>query len=117
MRDFPADAELLKVFETQPDKTFRLRELLSRLGLRSSQARGLKHALNRLKGNGKILYLKNNLFTLAAAGARHGSKSHAGDARKIQPASAAHSGGHARGGSSLVTGRLVGHRDGYGFVE
>ena len=45
MREFPSPQEILKVFEGAPGKTFRLRELVVELGLRSSQARELKSAL------------------------------------------------------------------------
>ena len=40
MRESPAPSEVLKVFHDNPGKTFRLRELVVELGLRSSQARG-----------------------------------------------------------------------------
>ncbi len=47
MREFPLPQEILKVFESAPGRTFRLRELVGELGLRSSQARELE---NLLKG-------------------------------------------------------------------
>jgi ribonuclease R len=105
MRDFPSDAEILKIFERQPDKTFRLRELIVELELRSSDAPELKHALKTLSKQRKILYLKKGHFTLG----RHGAPSHrAPDPNARQAAKA--------GRSGLVSGRLIAHRDGYGFV-
>ena len=47
MREFPLPQEILKVFESAPGRTFRLRELLGELGLRSSQARELKNRAQR----------------------------------------------------------------------
>jgi hypothetical protein len=41
MREFPSPQEILKLFEQDPQRTFRLRELVLELGLRSSQARAL----------------------------------------------------------------------------
>ncbi len=110
MRDFPADAEILKVFERQPDKTFRLRELIVELELRSSDAPDLKRALKLLSKQRKILYLKKGHFTLN----RHGRGAR-------QPAASIVSTQGLRPGpksarSGLVAGRLIAHRDGYGFV-
>src|SRR6266567_1083760 len=65
MRDLFSPAALLKFFEKYPAKTFRLRQLMAELGLRSSQARELKGALRRLAGARKIVHLKQNQFTLA----------------------------------------------------
>ena len=65
MREFPSPQEILKVFQRQPGKTFRLRELVVELGLRSSQARDLKNALKVLSRLRRIVYLKKNHFALA----------------------------------------------------
>ena len=65
MREFPTPQEILKVFEREPGKTFRLRELVVELGLRSSQARDLKNALKVLSRNRRVVYLKKNHFALA----------------------------------------------------
>src|SRR5579871_5179867 len=65
MQSFPSAEEILQVFEGHPEKTFRLRELVQELGLRSSQARQLKSALKELSKRRKILYLKKNHFVLA----------------------------------------------------
>ena len=48
MREFPSPSEVLRVFEHHPTKTFRLRELVVELGLRSNQARALKQLLKGL---------------------------------------------------------------------
>jgi len=120
MREFPSQVEILRLFEKNPEKTYRLRELVIELGLRSSQARDLKHALRELTRNRKIIYLKKNHFALvhksqraqASADVSRPAQAHA--SRRAAPAS--HAVGAARGQASVVTGRLIGHRDGYGFV-
>ena len=68
MREFPSSREILKVFEREPGKTFRLRELVVELGLRSSQARELKTALKDLSRHRRIVYLKKNHFALVRGG-------------------------------------------------
>lgn len=115
MRDFPSDLEILKVFTRNPEKTFRLRELVVDLGLRSSQARDLKHTLKDLARDRKIVYLKKNHFALVTPWTRNaqtGPARHGGDSRALpgrwqDPPPAPR---------NLVSGRLIGHRDGYGFV-
>jgi ribonuclease R len=115
MREFPSSHEILKFFEESPEKTFRLRELVVKLGLRSSQARELKQALRELVRNRKIVYLKKNHFALIhksrqAAGAKLLSRRVAEGA----PHGAISPRPSPRG--NMVRGRLIGHRDGYGFV-
>jgi ribonuclease R len=112
MREFPSPQEILKVFQREPGRTFRLRELVVELGLRSSQARDLKNALKILSRHRRIAYLKKNHFALVR-GAQ-------GDAA-IQPLASHESRTPSRGasrprGANVVSGRLIGHRDGYGFV-
>jgi len=130
MQSFPSAEEILQVFEGHPEKTFRLRELVQELGLRSSQARQLKSALKELSKRRKILYLKKNHFVLAD---RHDSVK--GRARITNVADALGDSGPAscmlpRGSPpvfnqkdqpghrapNIISGRLIGHRDGYGFV-
>ena len=60
MREIPSSSEILKVFEKQPGKAFRLRELVQELGLRSSQARELKSSLHELTRKRRLVYLKKN---------------------------------------------------------
>ncbi|HXJ93371.1 MAG TPA: VacB/RNase II family 3'-5' exoribonuclease [Terriglobia bacterium] len=117
MRDFPSDSEILKVFERDPAKTFRLRELVVELGLRSSQARDLKHALKELSKRRIILYLKKGHFALppshtASRDAPSGPVLHR-HGTSVSMSSAPAARGNRRG---LVSGRLIAHRDGYGFV-
>jgi len=109
MREFPSDAEILKVFERQPDKIFRLRELIVELELRSSDAPELKHALKTIAKQRKILYLKKGHFTLD----RHG-RAAAQRAPGTAPDSILKQA--AKSGRGLISGRLIAHRDGYGFV-
>jgi len=110
MREFPSQQAILKVFEQNPDKTFRLRDLVLQLGLRSSQARELKHALKDLARGRKIAYLKKSHFALA-------SKDHTGASPRLRngPGVLAAPSRSPRS-PNVVSGRLIGHRDGYGFV-
>lgn len=105
MREFPSQFEILKVFERHPGRTFRLRELVVELGLRSSQARELKGALRELSRKRRIVYLKKNRFALASR--EHRPRETPAHATKSPP-------GAPR--ANVVSGRLIGHRDGYGFV-
>jgi ribonuclease R len=111
MREILSSAEILRVFEQHPGKTFRLRELVVELGLRSSQARELKDALKDLSRHRKIVYLKKNHFALPSHGQQ---ESAVGLARAPQGGERGRTVGPEK--RSTVTGRLIGHRDGYGFV-
>jgi ribonuclease R len=103
MRESPSPQEVLAVFKREPGRTFRLRELVVELGLRSSQARELKSVLKELARHRRIEYLKKNHFAMAG----HETSSN----------SRAPSPGVARSrGTNVTIGRLIGHRDGYGFV-
>ena len=112
MPDFPSSTEILRVFEKEPSRTFRLRELVLELGLGSSQARDLKHALKDLTRDRSILALKKGHFTLASR------ERHARSGAAAAPSSRVPQGaqGSREPGRNAVTGRLIGHRDGYGFV-
>ena len=70
MLEFPSRQEILKLFEQDPQRTFRLRELVLELGLRSSQARELKSVLKDLARRKKLVYLKKNHYALVYKG-RH----------------------------------------------
>jgi ribonuclease R len=109
MRELPSKQEILKVFEEDPSRTFRLRELVVELGLRSSEARELKHALRELARARRIVYLKKNHFALV-----HKDRHPAAEARSGPRPSAPAAAGPQ--GANIVSGRLIGHRDGYGFV-
>ncbi len=103
MREFPSPQEVLGVFKREPGRTFRLRELVVELGLRSSQARELKSVLKELARHRRIEYLKKNHFAMAV--------------HETSPNSRAPSPGVARPrGTNVTSGRLIGHRNGYGFV-
>ncbi len=108
MREFPLPQEILKVFEREPGRTFRLRELVGELGLRSSQARELKNVLKGLARSKKIAYLKKNHFALNQREPR--SSLTGPGSRAPGPASS-----RSRS-ANVVNGRLISHRDGYGFV-
>ncbi|HKT11278.1 MAG TPA: VacB/RNase II family 3'-5' exoribonuclease [Terriglobia bacterium] len=128
MREGLSQHEVLELFRKQPERTFRIRELVRELGLRSSQARELRHVLNDLSKGHKIRESKKGHFSLASP--RHAGKNSKGeiwqkrktmephpaidrqrsrDRRSAPPVS-----NEAHG--NIVRGRLVGHRDGYGFV-
>jgi ribonuclease R len=109
MRELPSPQDILKVFAKDPGKTYRLRELVVELGLRSSQARELRHQLKELSRDRRILYLKKNHYALAdQRGQRVREVSGRATASAASP-------GEARP-PNVVSGRLIGHRDGYGFV-
>jgi ribonuclease R len=109
MREFPSPREILKVFERNPRRTWRLRELVVELGLRSSQARELKRALKELARGRQVVYLKKNHFALVK-GDRHAvlENGHGMRQRVAAPPAASR--------RNVATGRLIGHRDGFGFV-
>jgi ribonuclease R len=110
MHEFPSDEGILRVFEARPAKTFRLREVVEALGLRSSEARQLKSTLRDLAKRRKILYLKKNHFVLA----RHGALTL--PPRRVSPLPRTGDEQGAKAKKNVVSGRLIGHRDGYGFV-
>ena len=112
MREFPSPQEILKVFEREPGKTFRLRELVVELGLRSSQARDLKNALKGLARQKRIVYLKKNHFARVGGGQDHGGALRGANSETRGPSA----GLCPRRPTGTFTGRLIGHRDGYGFV-
>jgi hypothetical protein len=62
--------EVLKLFEQDPRRTFRLCELVLGLGRRLSRARELKSLLEDLARSRKLVYLKKNHCTLLYKG-RH----------------------------------------------
>lgn len=105
MRLLPSPEEILKIFIAQPNRPFRLRELVEQLGLRSSQARHLRSVLKELSKQRKILYLKKNHFVLGTQ--RNGRNTTVPQLVGV---------GQGALRDNIVTGRLIGHRDGYGFV-
>jgi ribonuclease R len=109
MANLPTSENVLQVFRQAPSKTFRLRELSEQLNLPSSRVRDLKRALRELAAARKIVRSRNNLFMLS---------------RRMEPEAAPLAPRARRAGTDLppsrqanrVTGRLSGHRDGFGFV-
>lgn len=111
MREFPSHAEILKTFEDHPRKDFRLRELLEKFHLRSSQARELKAALRALLRSRKVVLTKHHSFVLAPR-ANHSRDLIAPPSESGRPRPES----RPPAPSKLVPGRLIGHRDGFGFV-
>ncbi len=106
MRDFPSASEILQLFAQHPERTFRLRELVVELGLRSSQARQLKSALQELSRQRKIVRGKKSHYSLGhASGDHRHARLRETTARSVTSVRA-----------NIITGRLIGHRDGYAFV-
>lgn len=105
MRETLFPREILKAFTDNPAKTFRLRELVVNLGLRSSQARELKNILEKLARDRKIVSMRKSYYSLAHKGRRTTPKSRPTVAGPPEPQP-----------SNIVSGRVIGHRDGYGFL-
>lgn len=114
MRRNPTTGEILAAFRAQSGKALGLRDLARALDLKSSEVRFLKGQIQALLKAHEIRSVKNSRFILEAErGERRAQRrSSAGEARQSPPPSA-HS--HERGPRTM-TGRLIGHRDGYGFV-
>jgi len=112
MRPLLSSAAILRVFERNPARTFRLRELVLELGLRSSQARDLKHALKDLARDRRIITLKKGHFALAPRERpARGLNDSGSSLRRAQGSQSSR-----ETGRNAVVGKLIGHRDGYGFV-
>jgi ribonuclease R len=109
MREFPSDADILKLFEENPEKSFRLRELVVGLGLRSSQARELRQALKGLARANRMVYLKKNHYALVHKD-RHAA------AVAVPRGAAPEPRPRTTESHNVVRGRLIGHREGFGFV-
>ncbi|HET7215498.1 MAG TPA: hypothetical protein VFL79_18050 [Terriglobia bacterium] len=119
---------VLELFHKHPERTFRIHELVRELGLRSSQTHELRHVLNDLSKRHKIRESKKSHFSLVSP--RHAGKKlkretwQKSKTMEARPAidrqrtrdrwSAPSVSNEAHG--NIVSGRLVGHRDGYGFV-
>ena len=106
MREAPSWNVVLNLFQKHPDKAFTLRELTGKLGLRSSQGRGLKGLLKALVHQKSVLRLKKSRYRYAPPGKELRARAPS-DRKKSPP---------AQPRSDLIRGRLVTHRDGYGFV-
>ncbi len=109
MPELPAPKTVLKVFQKNPAKIFSLRELTSKFHLRSSQARSFRSLLKDMARRRLIVPLKKSRYRAAAHSGRMPKKPSA----KMAAAGKASS---SRPRADLILGRLVTHRDGYGFV-
>lgn len=109
MVNLPTPENVLEVFLQSPSKPFRLRELAERLSLPCSRVRLLKRALRELAKAHKITRSRNNLFMLGKRAENEASQF---------MARATQRGVHLplSKQANRVTGRLSGHRDGFGFV-
>ncbi len=87
-----------------------LREIAHALGLQHAGRRELKKIIARLMRKAEIEEVRNGRFRLAA-----GAKPPAAQParRESRPAGAPHA---TKTDTNLISGRLVAHRDGYGFV-
>ena len=106
MRETPSWNAVLNLFQKHPDKAFTMRELTAKLGLASSQGRGLKGLLKTMVRQKSVLRLKKSQYRYAPTRrelrARTPSSREKGSLPLRRP--------------DLIRGRLVAHRDGYGFV-
>jgi ribonuclease R len=105
-----SQADVLSILRKNPGRAFRLRELVTELGLRSSQARRLRRVLHELVAARQIVRSRKDQFLLASERPRKPAVPYVKEV-----AATAHAPG-GRAAKNTVTGRLVGHRDGYGFV-
>ncbi|MGH9432108.1 MAG: ribonuclease R family protein [Terriglobia bacterium] len=109
MDELPSAAGILKIFEQNPAHRFRLRELVEELGLRSSQARHLRSVLRDLVQRRLLIETKKSHFMFSRSSR---SETHSGHS-----VGGVESRGHGHSSRpGFITGRLIGHRDGYGFV-
>jgi ribonuclease R len=108
MQQMPSLQEILKVFEREPGKSFRLREIVGKLGLRPAQSQSVKNLLKGLVRKKHLVYLTKNMFSVARRS--NNAAPPAAPGKISNPKSPRpHSG-------NIITGRLISHRDGYGFV-
>ncbi len=110
MREELSQDDVLSLFRKNPGRAFRLRELMVELDLRSSQARGVRRVLHELVRARQIIRSQNDRFLLASERSRRLAAPTAKDVvagvDRLNRSPA----------KNTATGRLVGHRDGYGFV-
>lgn len=115
MKNLPSTDQILAVFRARADEPLNLRELAVALGLASSRVRYLKSELKDLSKARQIRSLKKGRFIFnsdRAAAERP-------EPRNVARPSAKHLPGSVRRNEPdlrVITGRLIGHRDGYGFV-
>ncbi len=109
MQGIPSPQEILKLFEREPGKNFRLREIVGKLGLRTAQSQSVKHLLKGLVQKKHLIYLPKNMFAVP----RRSNNA------PVPPALAGNTSNFKSPrphSANVITGRLISHRDGYGFV-
>jgi ribonuclease R len=113
--------EVLRVFREHPSKEFRLKELADALGLRPNEVGKLRGVLNALAHSRRIVRTKDNGFRVADPSGTATKGSRRQPTRPVHRPAERHvrerkpQQGHSPS-ANRVSGRLVGHRDGYGFV-
>jgi ribonuclease R len=93
-----------------------LREIAHALDLRQHARRELHKIITRLKRRGEVEEVRGGQFRVTGKKVTETPKPHRGAPQSRAAASHAAAAGPARRDSSTITGRLVAHRDGYGFV-
>lgn len=83
-----SDQQILRYIQRQPRQTAGYKQLVRELGLRGHERRELEERLRAMKKRGEIVEIGRDKFALPKAGAEQ----------------------------NLISGRLMTHRDGYGFV-
>src|SRR5260370_29526861 len=83
------NSTILQKIQSQPKRTAGYKQLVRELGIRGNERRELAQRLRALVRKGELLELERDRFTVPEAAA----------------------------GTNLLTGRLVIHRDGFGFVD
>jgi ribonuclease R len=95
-----------------------IREIAHALGLRHHGRRALPKLLAKLQRRGEVKEVRGGRYHLSGSSGKakpSHSRQTAGQAKAAAPASATPA-GKPRRDPNLITGRLVAHRDGYGFV-
>jgi ribonuclease R len=134
MADAPAvnDQQVL-AFLAQAHKALSLREIAAAMGIRHSGRRALAKIIPRLARRGEIVEIRNGRYKLAEDRAAQQSKkekekstrpdrsgsrdrSHPSAQPATAPGPVAPKASDQSPSSNLIEGRLVAHRDGYGFV-
>lgn len=107
--------EILDVFRARPGKALGLSDLTQALKLKSSEVRLLKAGIKALSKAHEIRGVKNSRFILESELAERGAQRHAAAVAKTHAAPTPPPHPRERVPPTII-GRLIGHRDGYGFV-
>ncbi|MFQ5777836.1 MAG: ribonuclease R family protein [Terriglobia bacterium] len=108
-----ADADVFAVLE-EARYPLSLRELARKLNVRSQQRQVLKKTLKRLLQRGRVAEVHGGRFMPAQR--KRAQAARKTDATRHGPRQAPHPFRTEGGKRNVVQGRLVAHRDGYGFV-